>query len=124
LNRRATQILPAQKSQVAAKIIALKFFPGDSLLYRSGLIREGGPFVLMPVKKFQQRLPVIPLCVNRRPAIRGQVREKFPDPAVVDFGCRLGGVFHLEHSLRGRRLNSTPWERRRLAGLFRINLPA
>jgi hypothetical protein len=82
LNCRAAQVLPAQKTEVRAKIIALKFFPGDCLSRRSGFIRDGGPFLVMPVGKFPQRLPVIPLGVNRRPAVRGQVREKSLNPLV------------------------------------------
>jgi hypothetical protein len=54
----------------------------------------------MPLGKFLQRLPVIPLGVNRRAAVRGQVREKFLNPFVVDFGCRFGGAFHFERRLR------------------------
>ena len=95
LNRRATQVLPAQKSQVTAKIIALQLFPGDRLSRRSGFIREGGSLFAMPMKKFQQRLPVIPLRVNRRAAVRGQMPKEFPDPLVV---CSRLGCCSISHT--------------------------
>src|SRR5439155_20790479 len=46
----------------------------------------------MPAEELAQRLPIISLCVNRCAAVRGQVREKFLNPFVVDFvnrGARL-----------------------------------
>ena len=39
-------------------------------------------FKLMPADKFRQRLPVIPLRVSRRAAVRRQMREEFLDPPV------------------------------------------
>ena len=39
----------------------------------------------MPADKFLQRLLVIPLRVNRRAAVRRQMREEFLNPLVADF---------------------------------------
>ena len=36
----------------------------------------------MPARKLRQRLPVIPLRINRRAAIRREVREEFLNPFV------------------------------------------
>jgi len=80
LRRRATQIVSAKKSYEAAKIIALEFFPNGR---RFALVQ-------MPARKFVQRLLVIPLRINRRATIRGQMREKFSNPLVADFGSGTG----------------------------------
>jgi hypothetical protein len=51
---------------------------------------------MVPVGKFPQRLPVIPLGVNRRAAIRGQVREEFLNPLVSGHGFGRCSVSHME----------------------------
>ena len=59
----------------------------------------------MPARKFNQRLPVIPLRINRRAAIRGQVGEKFFNPLVADFRRRIwfgfvqGSARHVRRNL-------------------------
>ena len=86
LRRRAAQIISSEKSHEAAKIIALKFFPN----------RRRFSFLKMPAEKFRQRLFVIPLRINRRAAIHGQVREKFFNPLVRQFRLAGWSIGHIE----------------------------
>jgi len=94
-----TQLLAAQEPKVPAEIVALQFFPRRRLL----------PFLLVPVEKFHERLPVIPLGIDRRPAVRGQMGEKSPDPAVVAFGGGFDVVFHCRTVYAGAEKNPTLW---------------
>jgi hypothetical protein len=50
----------------------------------------------MPLEKFLQRLPVIPLRVNRRAAVRGQVREEFLNPPVGGHGFGQSSISHMK----------------------------
>ena len=85
LNRRAAQIAAAKKAEIRPKIIALQRLP----------IRRVSPFGFEPVQKFEQRLPIIPLRVNRRAAIRCEVLEKILNPLILDFLFDfLVGRFH------------------------------
>src|SRR5262245_30620104 len=72
-DRRPPQVLSSKKTEVAAEIIALKFFPRRRRL----------ALVFVPKLKFRQRQPVIPLRIGRRPAVRRQMRKELLDPLVT-----------------------------------------
>ncbi len=86
LNGGAAQAMAPKETEIGAEIIPPQFLPSGRLL------------ALLPVPgvESQQRLPVIALCVNRSAAVRGQVREKFLDPTVAEFGF---GRFRVQRSL-------------------------
>jgi hypothetical protein len=50
----------------------------------------------MPLGKFPQRLPVIPLRVNRRTAIRGQMHKEFVSPLISSGWSGLRGFSHFD----------------------------
>ena len=86
LNGGAAQAMAPEETEIGAEIIPPQFLPSGRLL----------ALLLVPGIKSQQRLPVITLCVSRSAAIRGEVREKFLDPAVAEFGF---GRFRVQRSL-------------------------
>src|SRR5207247_600878 len=83
------------------------------------------PFLLVPAGKVSQRLPIVPLSIDRRAALRGEVREKLLTPLVVDFRIGFGGFwFHLWLSRSGTTLEplntlNTRKKKRRAPGQIR-----
>jgi hypothetical protein len=79
-----SEIVPPEKTQVGTEVIPLKIFPG----------RRPLAFLLVPAAKLLQRLPVIALRVNRRPAVGREVLKKdgafsWPGMAVEVANARL-----------------------------------
>ena len=60
----------SEATQVAAVIISLQFVP----------LRRSLPLLLVPAEKFSQRLPIVPLSIDRRAALRGEVEEELVGP--------------------------------------------
>jgi hypothetical protein len=48
----------------------------------------------MPARKFRQRLLVISLRINRRAAIRSEMREEFLNPFIRQFRLAVRGIGH------------------------------
>src|SRR5207248_2985876 len=75
LNGGPAQFAAAEETEVTAEIIALQRVPRGRRF----------PCLLVPAEKFGQGLAIVALSVDRRAAIRRQVREESLDPWVVDF---------------------------------------
>src|SRR5881394_3626233 len=72
LNRRPSQLFCAQMPDIGPKIIPLQFRPPGRPI----------PLLPMPILKVGQRLSIIPLRINRCPAIGPEVLEELHNPFI------------------------------------------
>src|SRR6266850_5612837 len=75
--------MPAEKTNVASKIVPLQLLPRRRLL----------ALLLVPLDKLHQRLSVVSLGVNRDSTIRGQMLQKSNDPLILDLRQRFASLW-------------------------------